>query len=110
MILCPISENYDFWRFFERGDYYFTIGSPFGQYETKGPVTSVSLSAYVCRVGSTKTGDMERYIDSLDRLTPHVMHSMNGCMCGHDDLARAELAYLRCDLKNAEKFAYQALY
>jgi LuxR family maltose regulon positive regulatory protein len=110
MILCPRTGDYDFWRYFERGDHYFTMGSPFGRYEPKGPVNSVSLSAYICRVGSTRSGDMERYIESLDRLTPHVMHSMNGCMCGHDDLARAEVAYLRCDLKNAEKFAYQALY
>jgi ATP/maltotriose-dependent transcriptional regulator MalT len=110
IVLCPLSGNYDFWHYFEKGDHYFTIGAPFEDYEAKGPVTSVSLSAYLCRVGGERSEDMERYLDCLNRLTPHVVHSMNGCMYGHDDLARAEVAYLRCDLKTAEKFAYQALY
>jgi LuxR family maltose regulon positive regulatory protein len=110
MLICPRTGNYDFWRYFEIADRYFEMGAPFGDYGVKGPVTSINVGAYACRVGDTKTGDMEQYIESLDRSMPHLMNSMNGCMYGQNDMARAELAYFRGELKDAEKFAYQTLF
>jgi LuxR family maltose regulon positive regulatory protein len=110
MMLYPKRTERDFWHAFEKADRHFTLGAPFGAYAVTGPVTSVSLGSYACRVGSAEKGEMERYIDNLDRLMPYVTHSMDGCMQGLNYLARAELAYFRCELKEAEKFAYQALY
>ncbi|MDR2771773.1 MAG: LuxR C-terminal-related transcriptional regulator, partial [Clostridiales Family XIII bacterium] len=110
MMLYPMHAERDFWRSFEKADGYFTLGAPFGPYEVRGPVTDVSLSSYACRIGSAERGETESYIDSLDRLTPYVAHSMNGCMQGLNCLARAELAYFRGELKEAKRFAYQALH
>ncbi|MDR2354892.1 MAG: LuxR C-terminal-related transcriptional regulator [Clostridiales Family XIII bacterium] len=110
MMLYSMRAEPDLWRSFEKADRYFTLGAPFGAYSVIGPVTNVSLGSYACRAGGAERGEMERYIDNLDRLTPYVTHSMNGCIQGLNFLARAELAYFRCELKEAEKFAYQALY
>jgi LuxR family maltose regulon positive regulatory protein len=110
MLLCPKSKNYDFWRCFEKADRYFNLGAPFGEYSVKGPVTNVNIGSYACRVGSTNEGDMERYIESLDLLSPHLAHSMNGCMYGQNDMARTEIAYLRGEIKEAEKFAHQTFF
>jgi LuxR family maltose regulon positive regulatory protein len=110
MLLYPIIRNREFWRSFEKADRYYTLGHPFGPHAVKGPVTSVYLGSYACRVGSTDSDEMEQYIENLDRLMPYVTHSMDGCMLGHNDLARAELFYFRGELKDAEKFAYRALY
>ena len=110
MMLYSKRADRDLWRAFEKADRYFTLGAPFGAYAVTGPVTSISLGSYACRVGGAERGEMERYIDNLDRLMPYVTHSMNGCMQGLNYLARAELAYFRCELKEAEKFAYQALH
>jgi LuxR family maltose regulon positive regulatory protein len=110
MMLYSKRPEADLWRAFEKADRYFTLGAPFGAYAVTGPVTNVALGSYACRPGSAEYGEMERYIDDLDRLMPYVTHSMNGCMQGLNYLARAELAYFRCELKEAEKFAYQALH
>jgi ATP/maltotriose-dependent transcriptional regulator MalT len=110
MLICSKTGDYDFWHCFEKADHYFNIGSPFGKYGVEGPVTNVNIGAYACRVGFTEKGDMERYTENLDLLTPYLTHSMNGCMYGQNDMARTELAYFRGELKDAEKFAYQALF
>jgi LuxR family maltose regulon positive regulatory protein len=110
MMLYPLRPDREVWRCFERADRYFKLGAPFGPYAVRGPVTSVTLGSYACRAGGAESGEMELYIENLDRLTPYAAHSMNGCMQGLNSLARAELAYMRGELQDAEKFAYQAMY
>jgi LuxR family maltose regulon positive regulatory protein len=110
MMLYPLHPDRELWRCFERADRYFTLGSPFGAYAVRGPVTSITLGSYACRAGSAESCDTDLYIENLDRMAPYVAHSMDGCMLGLNSLARAERAYLRGELKDAEKFAYRALY
>jgi LuxR family maltose regulon positive regulatory protein len=110
MILCPLTGNYDFVHCFKKADYYCTKGAPFGDYAVRGPVTSITMGAYSCRVGSAAGDDTERYIEALDLVVPYAVNTMDGCMYGQNDLARAEIAYFRGAVKDAEKFAYQALY
>ncbi|MDR1247075.1 MAG: LuxR C-terminal-related transcriptional regulator [Clostridiales Family XIII bacterium] len=110
MLLCPKSGDYEFWHCFEKADHYYNLGAPFGEHSVRGPVTSVNIGSYACRVGSTNKGDMERYIESLDILSPHLTHSMNGCMYGQNDMARTEIAYFRGEIKEAEKFAHQTFF
>ncbi|MDR1194086.1 MAG: LuxR C-terminal-related transcriptional regulator [Peptococcaceae bacterium] len=110
MILCPVTGDYDFGRYFERADAYFSQGGPFADYAVRGPVTNANLGPYIFRVGGGEKADPAKYLAALDLLTPHAANSMSGCMYGLSELARAELAYFQNDSRAAEEFAYQALY
>ncbi|MFP3089738.1 LuxR C-terminal-related transcriptional regulator [Treponema sp. TIM-1] len=106
MLSSPFTQNYEFPRFFEKAHHYYRLGGV----EIRGTVTVTNLVPYACRVGLAKEGELDRYIQAMAAAEPHIVASVNGCICGLTDLARAEAAYFRGDLDNAVKFAYQALY
>jgi LuxR family maltose regulon positive regulatory protein len=105
LITAPQSVNYHFARYFEKADEYFRKSN----YIVKGAVSSINLSAYVCRIGKSDPGEPERFIEELTKMVPFASHSMNGCMYGLDDLARCELSFFHGELENGERFGYQAL-
>ncbi|MDR1058152.1 MAG: LuxR C-terminal-related transcriptional regulator [Treponema sp.] len=76
----------------------------------KGAVRSLSLSSYACLVKSEEKGEIEKYIDATTATVPYMVAAINGCGYGRDDLARAEFAYYRGDIDNAERFALESLY
>jgi LuxR family maltose regulon positive regulatory protein len=88
----------------EKANYYYQL-SPFN---LSGPSTSVALDAWACRVGTTRSGAMEEYIEALTRAIPHTGNVRNGFMYGLDDLARGEVLFFKGDLKAGEKFFRQA--
>jgi LuxR family maltose regulon positive regulatory protein len=104
-LTAPGTDRYDFDELFEKADYYYRL-TP---YPISGPVTSVGLDTWVSKVGTTRKGAMEEYIESLSRAIPHVSNVLNGMMYGLDDLARGELCFYKGDLKEAIKFLNQAL-
>jgi LuxR family maltose regulon positive regulatory protein len=104
IITCLHTRQYDFVSYFERAYFYYQR-TP---YEIDA-LRIACLSSYVCRVGIPEQGEMERFIEALTRTIPCLADSMNGCFYGMDDLARAELAYFRGKLEEAEKFARTAL-
>jgi LuxR family maltose regulon positive regulatory protein len=106
LITSLYTHDYGFSAYFEKAHHYY----PLSAHEIRGPMTSITLGSYVCRVGSMKKGEMEKFIEALTISVPHIVVTMNGCCYGMDDLARCELAYFRGDMINTEKFAYQALY
>ncbi|MDR2103020.1 MAG: LuxR C-terminal-related transcriptional regulator [Treponema sp.] len=106
MISSVFTGRYDFAAYFKKArGYYGQEGN-----ELRGPITVISLGAYVCRVGSAEPGELEKFIEALAASVPHIAAVMNGCAWGMEDLAWAELAYLKGDLDRAEKYLYQALY
>jgi LuxR family maltose regulon positive regulatory protein len=69
----------------------------------------MSLSALVSKVGTTRVGAMEEYVDALTRSTPHMAYMLDGCMSGLPDLANGELQFYKGDLKSAVQFLRQSL-
>jgi LuxR family maltose regulon positive regulatory protein len=106
MFTGVVSQEYGFASYFERAHYFY----PLSAYEPKGAVTVAALGSYACRVGTPRKKDMENFIEVLAASEPHITASMNGCTRGLSNLARAEFAYFKGDLVNAEKFAYQSFY
>jgi LuxR family maltose regulon positive regulatory protein len=104
-LVCLRTHNYDFARYFERAREYFASSGAV----PSGPSTAISLSSYTVRVGSTKRGNMEQYIEAIAAAAPHMAASRGGFGCGIEDMTRAELAFFRGDLGNAEKLFRQAL-
>jgi LuxR family maltose regulon positive regulatory protein len=105
-LMAPNTDCYDFVEPLEKAVHYYKLKP---QLES-GSITSVSLSALVSKVGTTRSGAMEEYIDALTRSIPHIAYILGGCMSGMDDLTSGELQFYKGDLKNSMKFLKQALY
>ncbi|MDR1986996.1 MAG: LuxR C-terminal-related transcriptional regulator [Treponema sp.] len=106
LISSLYTRRYDFVPCFEKGHYYYTLSN----HELYGPVTTMSLGSYACWFDSTEKADLDQYLQAVSTIVPYISRSMNGCTYGMDDLIRAELAYFKGDIPNAERFVYQALY
>jgi LuxR family maltose regulon positive regulatory protein len=78
------------------------------EYVARGPVTTLSIGSYICRVG--KSGNIEKFVDAVAASVPYVAQTLNGCSYGSDELLRAEVAYFKNDVKNCEKFAHLSLH
>ncbi|MDR2401408.1 MAG: hypothetical protein LBD73_07150, partial [Deferribacteraceae bacterium] len=103
-LMAPHTDSYDFDKYLEKAAYYYEL-SP---YEEKGPVTNMSMSAWISKVPAPKEGAMDEYIGALSRSIPHMAKVLGGAMSGLDDLARGELAFYKSNLKNAERYTLQA--
>ncbi|GHU87682.1 hypothetical protein FACS189476_03500 [Spirochaetia bacterium] len=99
------TADYDFVSLFEKA----AAHAPLSGYVTRPPVSVITINSYICRVGSSAKGEMEKYIAAITAVAPHAAVVMGGCMMGMDDLAKAELAFFRGDLPEAEKQARTAL-
>jgi LuxR family maltose regulon positive regulatory protein len=106
VVNSPFTGDYDFVKYFRLGDEYFKKCDM----KVLGAISSVNLSPYISRIGKPDAGEPEKFIEAISESIPYISHSMNGCMYGMDDLARAELAFLRGNLDDCEKFAFSALY
>jgi LuxR family maltose regulon positive regulatory protein len=104
LITCVGTRQYDFPRYFEKAQHYHSR-TP---HKTAG-LRVGGLGSYVCRVGTPEKGEPERFIQAVARAIPFLDASMDGCYYGMDDLARAELAYFRGRLDEAERFALSSL-
>ncbi|MDR3115157.1 MAG: LuxR C-terminal-related transcriptional regulator [Treponema sp.] len=107
LITCMYTRRYDFVAYFEKAYRCFVAGN---FRASIGPVNILSLSSWVCRVGTAETGDLEQFIHAITQAVPYMASCMGGCAYGMADLARCEVAYFKGDMPNAEQFAYQALY
>jgi LuxR family maltose regulon positive regulatory protein len=103
-LTAPHTDRYDFDELFEKADHYYQLAP----YSVSGPVSSVGLDAWASKVGTTREGAMEEYIEALSNAIPHTVNVLNGLMYGLDDLARGELHFYKGDLKNSIKFLNQA--
>ncbi|GHV87539.1 hypothetical protein AGMMS50255_8350 [Spirochaetia bacterium] len=99
------TADYGFVGLFEKA----AAHAPLSGYVTRPPVSVLTITSYICRVGSSAKGGMEKYIEALTAVTPHAALVMGGCMMGLDDLAKAEIAFFRGDTAEAEKQAHTAL-
>ncbi|MDR1375886.1 MAG: hypothetical protein LBJ22_00125 [Synergistaceae bacterium] len=105
-LMAPHTDRYDFDAPLEKAARYYRLNP----YSESGSVTTVSLSALVSKVGTTRSGAMEEYASALARSIPHLAAMLGGCMSGLDDLTNGELRFYKGDLKNSVKFLKQAIY
>jgi LuxR family maltose regulon positive regulatory protein len=76
----------------------------------KGPIEHASVSSYVNRVSyPVEKGYFKWSIDIFSEYIHYMSKIKNGLMHGMIDLAYAEMAYFKGDVKNAGKLAYQAI-
>jgi LuxR family maltose regulon positive regulatory protein len=106
LLTSSYTRDYDYVRYFERAKQHYDQS----HYETKPPVSVISLTSYLCRVNSEEKGEFERYIDAVTGAVPYLSVSMGGCALGMDDLARGELAFFKGDMSGAETMSLQALH
>jgi LuxR family maltose regulon positive regulatory protein len=106
MLRCVETHDYTFYKHFEQARAYF----PPRGLEFRTPANSMCVGSYICRVGIPEKGYMERFIEAVDLAVPHAAATLNGCMSGYGDLARAELAYFQEDMDRAEAFGCTALH
>jgi LuxR family maltose regulon positive regulatory protein len=94
--------------YFIRANYYYMRHPRIFQ----GSSTKVNLpSYYITQIAyPAKTGQIEEIIENFSRAVPHAAYCFNGYLYGIDDLARAELAYFRDNLNDAERHARQAMF
>jgi LuxR family maltose regulon positive regulatory protein len=101
---CLHTRDYSFYRYFEKAYHYYTQWGG----KLSGPMTVVSIGAYVCRTSVSDPQDMEKMIKALDIAVPYVAASMGGCMYGADYLARGEVALFKMDMDKAEGYLKEA--
>lgn len=90
----------------ERGHHYFLLSARM----VKGPRERALISAYINRIAyPAKRGDLLRVNRLYSTYAPYVSEAKNGMLRGTVELAYAEIAYFQNDLKNAERFSYQAV-
>jgi LuxR family maltose regulon positive regulatory protein len=104
-LMLPYTDQCDFDALLEKANYYHQL-SPYTEY---GSFNSTSMNAWASKVGTTRSGAMEEYIEALTRAVPHMANILNGCMYGLDDLARGELLFYQGNLDLAEKLITQAM-
>ncbi|MDR2163054.1 MAG: LuxR C-terminal-related transcriptional regulator [Clostridiales Family XIII bacterium] len=69
---------------------------------------NASIMPYACVVGSSRSGEPEKYIDEIKRAIPFTVHALGGCLYGSDDLTISEAAYYRGDMSSCERYAIQS--
>ncbi|MDR2394253.1 MAG: LuxR C-terminal-related transcriptional regulator [Treponema sp.] len=107
MITCIYTKHYDFAWYFKQA--YESFYGSLIRYELKGGHT-VCLGSHSCMVSGPNKRHMEQYLAEITQAVPYISAVMQGCAYGMDDLARAELAYFKTDLSQAEHYALEALH
>jgi LuxR family maltose regulon positive regulatory protein len=104
-LMAPRTDRYDFYESFKTAEHYYRL-SP---YKESAVASSITLSAFISKVGTTRRGAMEEFIDALALSVPLLSVMLNGYMSGLDDLARGELQFYKGALNDSVKFLRQAL-
>ncbi|MDR1507062.1 MAG: LuxR C-terminal-related transcriptional regulator [Treponema sp.] len=106
IINSTYTKNYSFTAHFERAAWHINqCGGPV----LRPPVSVINIGSYICRVNTPEKEETDRYIGALAKVTPHAA-MLGGCGLGIAVLARAELAFFKGDMMEAEQYSLQALY
>jgi LuxR family maltose regulon positive regulatory protein len=106
LILVPYTGDYDFIADFECCAWH---GKQSGGSVAPLPVSVLNIGSFMCRVNKPEKGEIERYISSLEAVAPLTIEALGGMQWGADTLAKAEYAFFRGDLAEAEQFALETL-
>ena len=94
-------------RCFKRAEYYYQL-NPF---PVSGHAARVNVGSYANVIGHPPLeGEFEAFINTTAECIPYASRSMGGYLSGVDSLCRAELAFFKGDLGNAERHAREAVF
>jgi LuxR family maltose regulon positive regulatory protein len=105
LILSGQTGNYDYPRLFEQGAAHGRLSG----YTSKPPVSVAVMGFYVCWTARAERAETEKFIAALDAFEPYAAEAMGGCYYGVGDLARAETAFFRGRIAEAERYAGEAV-
>jgi LuxR family maltose regulon positive regulatory protein len=106
LFAVPYTGDYDFIADFERCAYH---GSQSGGRVVPLPLSVLNISSFICRVNKPEKEEMKRYIAILEAIVPLAAGALGGMEWGVDTLARAELAFFKGDLAEAEQLAWETV-
>jgi LuxR family maltose regulon positive regulatory protein len=101
LILSGQRGDYDYVRLFERGAAHGRLSA----YTPKSPALVGVIGSYICRPVSPEREETEKFIAAFEGLEPYVVEAMGGCYYGAADLVRAEAAFFRGRIAEAERYA-----
>jgi LuxR family maltose regulon positive regulatory protein len=105
LLTSTYTRDYSYVRYFEKAVVYSKISG----YESKPPVSVITLSSYVCRAATAENGEMVKYNRAFASAVPSIALLMGGCCYGVGELAEAELAFFKNSHVEAEEAALKAL-
>jgi LuxR family maltose regulon positive regulatory protein len=106
LLLAPYAGDYDFITDFERCAWH---GKQSGGRIVPKPLSMLHVGSFLCRVNSPEQGAIERYINALEAIAPLTIEPLGGMEWGVDTLAKAEFAFFKENLAEAEQFALETI-
>ena len=100
-----VESDYSFEELFKMADAYLPDGSSLVDHQT-----GIAEGVNACSINNPSAGELERYKDALFRAAPYASKAMNGCGYGLEYLNAAESSLYTGEWKEAEKYAYEAIY
>ncbi|MDR3192279.1 MAG: LuxR C-terminal-related transcriptional regulator, partial [Treponema sp.] len=97
--------NYDFPRLFEQGAAHGRLSG----YVSKPPISVAVIGFYACFSASPEREGTEKCIAAVDAFEPFAAEAMGGSYYGVGDLTRAEVAFFRGHIAEAERYAREAV-
>lgn len=104
-IKCTYTGDYDFQKHFKMADEYLPNGSTL--YDKNN--FSFNTGNYSCNVGLSVKGEFDKFIKAICYTMPYASRVTNGSGFGTEYLCLAEKSYFQGDLKNVQKYAFQAI-
>jgi len=102
-VTCIYTHNYGYAKYFKKAYAYSQLFN-----EMPSPQMSVMyLPSYVCRACEAK--EMENFIRAFIQMNKYIPDIQNGCGYGSDDLIKAEFAFYKGDIREAEELSGIAL-
>jgi LuxR family maltose regulon positive regulatory protein len=105
LILSGHTGNYDYAWLFEQG----AVHGRLSGYVLKPPGSVAVVGFYICRPVNPEREDAEKYTAALDAMEPYAAAAIGGCYSGAGYLIRAELAFFRAHIAEAERCAREAV-
>jgi LuxR family maltose regulon positive regulatory protein len=106
LLVAPYTGDYNFVVDFERCAWH---GRQSGGWVVPFPLSVLTIGSFMCRVNKPEQGEIERYIAVLEAIAPLTTVMLGGMQWGTDTLARAEFAFFRGELAEAEQLALESL-
>jgi LuxR family maltose regulon positive regulatory protein len=105
IITSTYTRDYSFPVLLERAAYH---GEQTGGPVLEPPLSVVNIGSHICRVQVPEKEEMERFISAITKAVSFVP-AIGGCGWGMDVLARAELAFFKGNMPEAEALSRQSL-
>ncbi|MCL2477910.1 MAG: LuxR C-terminal-related transcriptional regulator [Treponema sp.] len=103
-IMCLTDDTYDFDQYFEKCDKCFTRPCDPGTLINRNPG-----GPWLCMAGTSRKGAPDEFLAAMLRSSSFLMHCYTGFESGKDQLAFAELAFYRNNIRAAEEYLAESL-